>query len=137
MKVSIHHSEKTQGLVFKKTLHGVELFIQFSEEEKAIITERKLEGDIVVERGAPADIDAEKHANRGLTKRIATAMISGADANHFDLTIGKLLKGTDIFFFTTPAEAKEYEAILHEELPKLKAYIVENEGTGKGSSFEL
>ena len=137
MKVDIKHVEKKQGLVFKKTLHGVQLSIGFSEEEKAIIAERKLEKDVVVERGAPSDVDAEKHANRGLMKMVATAVVSGAGANHFDLTIGKLLQGSDTYFFATPSEAKDYEAVLHEELPKLKAYIVDNVSAGEGSSFEL
>ena len=58
MKIDIKPVEKSKGLVFKKTLHGVELSVQFSNEELAIIDERKLELTILMERGIPADVDA-------------------------------------------------------------------------------
>ena len=137
MKVTINHVEKTQGMIFKKTLHGVELSVAFNEEELAIIRERKLEGDIIVERGVPADVDAEKHANRGLASKLATAALSGADANHFHLTIGKLMKGTDTYFFETPLEAKEYDEHLRDTLPNFKNYLLANAEKGEGGSFEL
>lgn len=138
MKVTIRHVEKSKGLIFQKKLHGVELSVVFSEEEKAIIEKRSIGGDILLERGVPADVDAEKHANRGLTKIVATAVIAGKDANHFHLTFNKLLRGTDTYFFDTPIEAKEYEELLKTDtLPNAKAYIVGNETTGTGDSFEL
>ncbi|PLX32676.1 MAG: hypothetical protein C0605_17630 [Hyphomicrobiales bacterium] len=137
MKVSITHEEKSQGLVFKKTLHGVKLSVQFNDEETAIIEERNLKEDIIIERGAPADVDAEKHANRGLVKMVATAAIKGRDANHFHLTINRLMNGPDLYFFETPLEAKEYEMLLKEKLPEVKEYIMGNQEMGEDSSFEL
>ena len=138
MKVSINHIEKSTGLVFKKKLHGVELNIVFSEEEKAVINERKIGGDILLERGAPADVDVDKHANRGLAKKLATAAIKGAGANHFHLTFNKLLAGSDTFWFETPIVAKNYEELLKTDtLPNAKGYIVGNATTGSGDSFEL
>ena len=125
-------------MVFKKTLHGVELSVQFSNEEHAIITERKLNRVVLMERGAPADVDAEKHANRGLMRKIATAAVSGIDANHFDLTFGKLLMGPDTYFFETPIEAKGYiEELKEEVLPLTKAYLEGNKEAADADSFEL
>ena len=137
MKVRIQHVEKSEGLVFKKKYHGIALKVDFSPSELAIIRERKLERTIITERGYPADVDAEKHANRGLGKMVLTAVVSGADANHFDLTIGKLVKGEDVYYLDTPFAAKEYETILREDLPKLKHYITENETAGESDTFEL
>ncbi len=138
MKVDIQHVEKSKGMVFKKKLHGVALTITFSEEEKAIIEQRKIGGDIIVERGVPADVDVDKHENRGLMKRVATAAVKGADANHFHLTFNKLLRGTDTYFFETPLEAKEYEQVLREKLPEAKEYIMANQAIDqKSDTFEL
>ncbi len=138
MKITIGHEEKTKGLIFSKTLHGVSLSVTFSEEEKAIIDKRNLTRVILLERDAPADVDADKHANRGLAKKLATAAVGGLDANHFDLTFGKLLNGTDLFWFHTPIEAKQYEDHLKTDtLPRTKEYIVGNAATGTGDTFEL
>jgi len=138
MKIDIQHVEKSQGLIFSKTLHGVSLSVAFSEEEKQIIQQRGLERQRLLERDAPADVNAEKHANRSLVRKIATAAISGIDANNFDLTIGKLLRGPDVYFFRTPIEAKAYESELRECLPMIKAFIMENADIAeKSSSFEL
>jgi hypothetical protein len=138
MKVDIKHVEKSQGLVFRKTLHGIALTVTFTEEEKQIVRQRGLERQTILERDPPADVDADKHANRGLVKKLATAAISGIDANHFGLTIGKLMKGTDTYFVRTPLEAKQYEEDLRENLPVLKSFITENAGIEqKSDSFEL
>jgi len=138
MKIDIKHVEKSRGLIFRKTLHGVALTVQFSEEERQIIKQRRLQNDIILERGVPADVDAQKVQNRGLAKSLATAALKGRDALHYDLTINKLLSGTDTFFFETPLEAKSYEADLREKLPQFKSYILENaEIEQKSDSFEL
>ena len=137
MKVSISHAEQSKGLLFKKTLHNVICDVQFSEEEQQIITERSLEGDVVLERDVPADVDAEKHANRGLGKKLMTAAISGRDANHFHLTIGKLMRGPDTYAVGTPIEAKVYEEELVERLRSLKGYLEGNATVAEGPSFEL
>ena len=138
MKVNIRHVQKKQGLLFATQLHGVELAVEFSNEEKAIIKERKLEQVILLDREVPPDVDEEKHANRGLMKQLATAAIKGSDANHFGLTFNKLLNGPDTYFFLTPIEAKGYEDILKQEtLPDAKAYLDGNKETGTSDSFEL
>ena len=137
MKVNIKHVKKTTGLISKKNLHGVALAVLFSDEEKAIIEERKLADTIIMERGAPADVDARKYANRGLMAKVVTSVLNGPDANNFHLTISKLLYGIDTYFFDTSIEAKQYEQDLKEELPKLKNFIVDNETSGEGDSFEL
>lgn len=138
MKINISHKEKKQGLVFKKTLHGVALDVAFSDEERAIIDERELSRVILMERDVPADVDEEKHANRGLARKLATAAVSGVDANHFHLTFNKLLRGTDEYFFDTPIEAKGYADELKTDiLPLAKAYLEGNKTTGEGDSFEL
>lgn len=138
MRVNIEHGTETKGLIRKTTFHLVALTVEFSEEEKAIIKERKLERDLILERGVPANVNEEKHESRGLLSKVVTAAVKGRDANHFHLTIGKLLNGTDTYALATPLEAKEYEAELKDKLVTLKGYIVGNAGVEeKTSSFEL
>lgn len=138
MKIDIKPVEKSKGLVFKKTLHGVELSVQFSNEELAIIDERKLSHMILLERGAPADVDAEKHANRGLIKLAATAALKGRDANDFHLTFATLLRGPDTYFFDTPVESKMYiDELKSDVLPLAKNFLEGNKDTADSDSFEL
>jgi hypothetical protein len=138
VRVSIEHTQETKGLLRKTTFYIVCLTVEFSEEEKSIIQQRKLERDIILERGAPANVDEEKHANRGLLSKAITAATKGLDANHFHLTIGKLLAGTDRYALATPLEAKEYEAEIKDKLTALKGYIMGNARIEeKSSSFEL
>ncbi len=138
MRVSIEHGTETKGLLRKTTFHLVLLSVEFSEEEKAIIRERKLERDIILERDVPANVDEDKHANRGLLSKVVTAAVKGRDANHFHLTIGKLLSGPDSYALSTPLEAKEYEEELKEKLVILKDFIMGNkEVKQKSASFEL
>ena len=138
MKVEVSHEEKKQGLVFKKSLHGVKLFVLFNNEEKAIIEARNLGPAILMERDVPADVDAEKIANRGVVTRIAIAATSGVDALNYNLTFNKLLKGPDLYFFDTPIEAKDYSEELQKSiLPLTKAYLEGNKETGEIASFEL
>ena len=137
MKVSIKHTEKKTGMVFKTTHYGVTLSIDFNDEERAIIADRKLQDDLILERDWGSDIDGEKKEERGLASKLLTAATKGADANHPHLTINKLLIGPDTHHFSTPAEAKMYEAELKEVLPKFKDYIMGNAELGSGDSFEL
>jgi hypothetical protein len=141
MKVSINHLEKKAWLIRKTTHYGVSLTVAFSPEEAAIIKERDLYHDVVLERDYPSDMSdsaIEKHSNRGLGKKLLTAAVSGAEANHFHLTISKLLKGEDVYFLRSPIEAKGYEEALKDALVNLKGYILGNaEVEEKASSFEL
>lgn len=141
MKVSIEHKEKTTGMLRKTTFHGVEVSVTFSEEERSIIEQRDLKYDVVLERGYSADISESKamaQENRGLGRKLLTAAISGVDANTTHLTISKLMKGPDLFYLSTPLDAKAYEDQLKDGLVTLKGYIVGNEGIEeKSTSFEL
>lgn len=138
MKVEIKHVQKSQGLVFKKTLYGVSLSVLFNEEELQIIRERGIERVTILERDAPADVDAEKHANRGLLAKTVTAAVKGRDANHFDLTIGKLMKGPDVYFMQTLVSAKSYEQAARDAMGDLKGYITASAEVEKQSdTFEL
>jgi hypothetical protein len=122
MRVSIEHSEKTEGLIFKTKYFHVKLKVEFSNEERAIIQQRKLEKDIIMERNPPADVKVKP----------------GDNLNIFDLTIGKLAKrGEDTYVVATPLEAKSYEGELVQRLQVLKAHIMENASTGTSKSFEL
>jgi hypothetical protein len=140
MKVSINHTEKSVGMIRKTKHYGVTVMVTFDATESAIITERRLEKDIVIERGYPSDMShgaVEKHANRGLGKKLLTAAISGLDANDYNLTVNKLTRG-DTYHFSTPVEAKEYEAQLKEALVTLKGWILGNESVEqKSDSFEI
>ena len=142
MKVTINHVQKKSGMIRKTTHHGVSVKVEFNTEETAVIQERKLEKDIVVERGYPSDMsDKAQLANtkiKGLGKKLLTAAVSGTDALHFHLTIGKLMKGEDVYFLSTPLEAKAYEDELKEKLVQLKEYIMGNAVVEtETSSFEL
>ncbi|MEJ8560034.1 hypothetical protein QTO30_01415 [Yoonia sp. GPGPB17] len=141
MKVTINHVQKSVGMIRKTTHHGVTVRVEFNAEELAIVRERKLETDIVLERDYSSDMsDAaiDRHESRGLGKRLLTATVSGADANHHHLTVSKLMKGEDTHYLGTPVEAKEYEESLKQALVTLKSWI---EGNAKveteTATFEL
>ena len=110
MRVDIEHVEKKVGLLFKETLHGVQVHVVFSEEELQIIGDRNLFNDIVLERGPSRDLRVRDNDTEEM----------------FFLRIRDLTKGPDTYFVQTPAEAKEYEGEITDILPKLKAYIMEN-----------
>ncbi len=138
MKIDIKPVEKTQGLLRRTTLHGVELTVLFSEEEKAIIQERKLGLANLMDRPIPPDVNAEKIEKRGLAKKLVIAAAMGSDALGYHLTFNKLLKGPDTYFFRTPIEAKDYIAELKEEvLPLAKGYLEGNKDAATSDSFEL
>lgn len=134
MKVSISHGEKSKGLIFTKRFYTVTIRVQFSNEELAIIDQRKLKNIIVVERDCPPD---EKHHNeKGKLTRIATNIANGFQ-NPYNLTIGKLVRGPDTYTLTTPVEAKAYENELTEMLQVLKGYVSESATLGTDKQFEI
>ena len=141
MKVTINHVQKTTGMIRRTTHHGVSVRVQFSAEELAVIRERKLEKDVVLERGYPSDMSdgaIEKHETKGLGRKLLTAAVSGTDALHFHLTINKLMQGEDVYFLSTPMEAKGYEAELKDKLVEPKNWIMGNaELETETESFEL
>lgn len=138
MKVDLKNVEKKYGGMFsRKTLHGVALNVTFSEEERAIIQERGLQKDVILERPASADMDVDKENNRSMVGKLAKLAIKGSDGFTAHLTVSKLLAGTDTHFYQTPLEAKNYADELKEALPQFKAYIMENAEVGQDDSFEL
>lgn len=137
MKVDIKNVEKTQGLVFKKKLYGVQTTVTFTEEEKAIIKERNLTTHRILEREWSADIDAEAKNNRGIVSKIATGVMKGASANSPSLFVATLLRGPDTYYMTNTAEAKVYIDELKEELTTLKRIIEASAQAADDSSFEL
>lgn len=67
-----------------------------------------------------------------------TAAVSGVDANNFNLTVGKLVRGEDVHHLSTPQEAKAYEDTIKNQLRVLKDHILGNEGIEKQSdTFEI
>lgn len=122
MRVSINHHAMTTGLILKKTYHAVTLQLTFSNEELAIIKQRRLENDVILERDIPADVKPSSVANPDI----------------FHLTIAKLVrKGEDTYVTNSPLEAKMYEEKLVERLQLLKQYIMGNAETGQSKTFEL
>jgi hypothetical protein len=137
MKVKIEHVEKSTGLIRRTTHYGVSVHVEFNGEESAIIQQRGLEKDIVLERDYPSDVDAEKHEGKGLARKLAKAALAGADSLHFHLNVRKLRDG-DTYFMSSPLEAKNYEAAVKEKLVELKAYILGNQGIEqKSDTFEI
>lgn len=137
MKVEIKNVDKSKGLVFKEKLYGVMTHVTFTEEEQAIITERNLAHMVLMDRSVPADVDPDKHANRGIVKRLATAAIKGRDANHFDLTAAKLLAGPDTYFMFNEHERNVYHEEMRGALRQLKDLIESTAETAQDESFEL
>ena len=123
MRVSIDHGEKTEGLVFKKNYYTVTVKVEFSEEEKQIIKQRKVSGFTVLKRGVPANQDARKAV--------------GIE-DIYDMRISALLSGADTYFLATVGEAKAYESDVKDALVQLKAFLQDNAGIEqKSTSFEL
>ena len=137
MKVTIKNVEKTNGLVFKKILYGVELTVLFTEEERAIIKSRNLTRMRIMDRDWSAEVDGEAREGRGLMSKVTTAVISGLHANSPHLIVGGLLRGPDTYYLNNLAEAKIYTMELRERLQDMKDMITANAVCGADESFEL
>jgi poly-beta-hydroxyalkanoate depolymerase len=141
MKVTINHVQKTTGVIRKTTYHGVSVKVEFNAEELAVIRERQLERDYILERGYSSDISMnqiEKRESRGLGKTLLKAAVSGYDSMDTNLTVQKLMNGEDTFYVTTPVEAKEYEELIKNGLVNLKGWIEGNAEVEKETAtFEL
>jgi len=120
MKIDIERSERTEGLIFKKPVFWVSLTVRFSEEEKAVIQQRRLkEWRVVTVK------DGYKINGR---------------VEDWWLTIGDLLPGEGRGCrFDTPIEAQQFEAELKStHLPVLKQFLTSNAQPVQGKeSFEL
>ncbi|MDA4846418.1 hypothetical protein [Hoeflea poritis] len=120
MHVTIEHREDIQGGIFKKTkICVVVVTVQFSDEERHIIDEWKLEEYPVMDRNPPP----------------------GSDSDHaylYTLTISNLLRGPDAHPVANPVEAKYYHRLLRENLETLKEYIGGNAAIeARSETFEL
>lgn len=121
MRIEIKHDEVKRGVVFVKTFYRVTLTVTFSEEEKFIIKQRRLEPYVLLDRDQPADVTKEQLPGK------------------YNLRVGDILKGKDEYVLRTPLDAKAYAHTLeHEKLPRLKEFIGDNESVGqKRKWFEL
>lgn len=115
---------KTQGE--QGVYHTVSLTVQFTEEEKQIIRDAKIENTIILAR----ELD-----------RYQEKTMSSSDKQYAmpSLTFSDLMSGEpDVRHFQTPINAKAYEAELEEKLPDIKGYIdgnIADEGGKK--TFDL
>jgi hypothetical protein len=125
MKIDITHSEKTTGWISKKTYYTTTVQVQFSEEEKHVIKQNKLEKHIVAER-PPRAGTSEKDANNPNL------------ADIWDLRVSTLLKGEpDTWEFYTPAETKDYQEKVMAGLKGIKAFVQQNATPVANTSIEL
>ena len=126
MRVTINHFEKQRGLVRRKTLYGIGCKVDFSDEEKQIIKQRKL-GDYIILQWPvnEAQNDLKFCAEHGVT----TNNLKIEDLN------GKTGVG---HVFPIPTDARQHEQNLTEALKTMKEFVMANAEMEKGStSFEL
>ncbi len=138
MQVSIKNVEKKKGMVRSKKFYGVELTVNFSQEELAIIKERNLAKTIIVERDRSVEQGERSTTEIGVVTGLAKAALKGTHTLTDHLTLAGLLKNpTDTHFFTKPSDAKEYVEDVKNGLTDLKGYIEGNAEVGGDESFEL
>lgn len=122
MRVKVEHYEAAQHGIFRSSyFYEVRLEVQFSEEEKAIIKERRLENILLIDRDAPPTVNPKrvKHPHQ------------------FYLTVGDLLKGPDIFHFLFFHEAQNYQERIRLELANLKMHMEEAAEGLQDEEYEL
>lgn len=137
MKVTIKNVEKIQGIFFAKKLYGVATHVIFTEEEKAIIDQRGIGELFLMERDIPADVDPEKFNNRGITKKLATAIVKGSGSGHFHLTASKLMRDTDTYYMFDEHHRNVYHEDIRKALQTLKELIESTATVVEDDSFEL
>ena len=120
MKVDIKRSEQTRGLFKKTTEYHVSVSVQFSEEEKKVIEECDISGNVICERPTRAGMKAFE------------------DPSIFHLRVLSLLKDKpDVFEFENLADANEYNDAIPPSLKNLKDFIERNSSPQEDTSFEL
>ena len=117
MRATIEHKTATSGMFSKKEQRQVQITVQFSAEEKAIITANDLADYTVLSRDPPAG-----------TKN--------SDVEHYGrefyyLTLDALLNGPQTYPVDSNGHAKHYAAELVEAMEKLKAVIEVNREIGE------
>ena len=125
MRVSIDHKEKSTGLVFKKPAFAVNVNVQFSEEEKAIINTRKLKDYIVLRR---------EHSFNSAVRNDPTYQDDDIKPH---LRVKSLMKGSDSYDLPDPVRAKEYEQHLVDALKTLKSFLEGSHSVGESRTFDL
>jgi hypothetical protein len=127
MRVSIKHTDKSSGLIFKTHQVEVAVTVVFSDEELAIIKSRKLKDYVVLQR-EPDRLRRERLGE--------TAMAH--NPRMFDLYVRDLVAGRpEQFFCDTPVDAKVYEQNLTEALKTLKSFLQGNAETAGAKVFEI
>lgn len=128
MKVNISQNEVQQGLVFKKNFIAVTVEVGFSEQELAIIQERKLQKAVLLEREPDAWTVERQKGHPDYLESLKPSFV---------LDVKKLMKGPDTYKCANPIGAKRYQSELVEALKQLKGYIEGNAQVEQGTSFEL
>ena len=144
MKVDVKPVEKKikAGMFKKRDVHGVALTVTFNEEELATIKERQLEHHVIIDRSIPADLDPDKVEAKnsgafGIAKNLAKAAIKGTDSLTYNLTVTKLLNGTDTYYVGDVLTNKQYIDEIKEGMTQLKHLIEASQETPEDTSFEL
>jgi len=129
MRVSFDHKEISRGL-FKKKIHiEVLTTVKFSDEELAVINNRKLKDFTVWDR-KPDFVDSDSIPQTELDKIV--------EAGRYTLTIGKLMKGKpDSYTCASPVHAKNYEQEFTAALKTLKDFIAGNAEKPESKMIEL
>lgn len=135
MRVEVTHGETRTGVVFVKRFYTVTAKVTFSAEELAIIRERKLEKDVILQRSPPVNAKVTEVTGILSAGKVLTGM--GKTVNGFHLMIGTLMNGPDTYTLETPLEAKRYEAELMAKLKECKDYIMGNAEKGTGGVVEF
>lgn len=119
MRIVIDHAEIREGVVFKTTFHEVQLTVDFSHEEKQIISQRGLGEQLLLER-VPAGARAEDNPE------------------WYHLKIKHLVeRKPDRHRCANPGDAKLYEAQLIAVLQQLKAWLEANADPAGRTVIEL
>lgn len=116
MKIEIKTGVATVGMLKKTKVQEVNLFVELTEEEKAIIREFDLGSYVIMERNSPATSDSNIPYN---------------------LTFRHLVEGSDKYNLHLPINAKNYVENLVERLKWAKGYLVANSTQAEGVSLEI
>ena len=119
MRISIRHEEIRQGVIFRQVWHDVCVTVDFTREERQIITQRRLSDHVLLER-VPAGADGEDNPD------------------WYVLKIGHLFeRKPDRHRTANPGEAKLYEARLMAALHGMKDWLEANADPGEDRVIEL
>jgi hypothetical protein len=127
MQVSFEHKEGSRG-IFKKTTHiEVLTTVRFSDDELAIIANRKLKDFTVWDR-TPDFVSSSYSADQ---------LKGMVEVGFFRLTVAKLLKKPDSYTCASVVHANNYEEEMTAKLKQLKEFIAGNSAIAKPKTIEL